>query len=521
MNTRLLVVSLLLVALGTAPGTAAETAAFWHFGTEETSRLEPVGGVHRDQPGPRPPEFPDMNEGNTAVKFDGKGAHFRFPDPGNASPFDFTNGDAITLESWVNLPEIKAGENLYIIGKGRTHDKGFPKDNQNWALRVREVEGGVRVSFLFFSAPEKDRPGDWHRWTSADGFRPNSGWHHVAVTYTFGKPGSVRGWLDGRAVKGDWDMGGATTRPPVVDNDAIWIGSSQGGNAGNSFRGLLDEVAVHRGTLADETLKGRFRRSKEVAEAREEAVPKVPIKAGKVTVSVHESLEAHDRWPGDGAAVPPAVVAWETDQFLFPRLPMRYDDFGLRDAWKPTVLMRAAAEIDVPAGRHRLLIRSRGGSRLWLDGQVVARTAFHLPGTDGHGSVPPEPKAPTPGTRLVAYGDHENLVEVEMRSGRHVLVYEALVGGKKFRPETGECCVAVQFSGEKQFRVLSVNDRPTWLTDAEWEAAAARQEAALAAFDDQTRRTAASRHDEFWKKRHTHGRAWGILSMTVSWRGWS
>ena len=48
--------------------------------------------------------------------------------------------------------------------------------------------------------------------------------------------------------------------PTVVDNDAIWIGSSQGGAASNSFRGLLDEVAVHRGALSDETLRGRYRR---------------------------------------------------------------------------------------------------------------------------------------------------------------------------------------------------------------------------------------------------------------------
>jgi len=38
---------------------------------------------------------------------------------------------------------------------------------------------------------------DWHRWTSDDGFEPGSGWHHVAVTYTFGKPESLRGWLYG------------------------------------------------------------------------------------------------------------------------------------------------------------------------------------------------------------------------------------------------------------------------------------------------------------------------------------
>src|SRR5438270_5996640 len=83
-----------------------EPVARWSFGTEETSRLTEHGGVHRDLPGPRPPEFPDFDAGNLAVKFDGKGSHYSFADPGDNSPFDFTNGDAITLEAWVNVADI-------------------------------------------------------------------------------------------------------------------------------------------------------------------------------------------------------------------------------------------------------------------------------------------------------------------------------------------------------------------------------------------------------------------------------
>src|SRR5687768_10052176 len=108
-------------AIAAAPLSASETAAVWRFGNEETSRLEPHGAVHRDQPGPRPPTFPDFDPGNTAVRLDGRGAHFRFSDPGDHSPFDFTNGDAITLEAWVNLTDSNPGENLYVVGKGRTH----------------------------------------------------------------------------------------------------------------------------------------------------------------------------------------------------------------------------------------------------------------------------------------------------------------------------------------------------------------------------------------------------------------
>ena len=91
---------------------AQEPLAIWHFDTEETSKLQSVGGVHRDIAGPRPPMFPDFSSANTAVKFDGLGSRFVLKDLGNDSKFDFTNGDSITLESWVNVPQSKDGENV-------------------------------------------------------------------------------------------------------------------------------------------------------------------------------------------------------------------------------------------------------------------------------------------------------------------------------------------------------------------------------------------------------------------------
>src|SRR5438552_908255 len=69
--------------------TAAEPIARWAFGTEETTKLIEHGAVHRDLPGPRPPEFPDFDSENMAVQFDGGGAHFSFADRGPGSPFDF------------------------------------------------------------------------------------------------------------------------------------------------------------------------------------------------------------------------------------------------------------------------------------------------------------------------------------------------------------------------------------------------------------------------------------------------
>ncbi|MDO8596012.1 MAG: LamG-like jellyroll fold domain-containing protein, partial [Sulfuricaulis sp.] len=197
-------------ALGAA--TSAPVAR-WDFGEEDVSRLVPVGAVQRDVPGPRPPEFPDFERNNTAAQLDGSGARFVLADPGASSPFDFTNGDAITLEAWVKAEGLRANENLYVIGKGRTGADGFAPDNQNWALRLRAVGGRFAVNFLFATpraAGAAKADAHWHRWTTKGGFGPDSGWHHIAVTYRFGEPASVRGWIDGKVQTGTWDMGGAT-----------------------------------------------------------------------------------------------------------------------------------------------------------------------------------------------------------------------------------------------------------------------------------------------------------------------
>ena len=56
---------------GVARGDDPPPAARWEFGAEETTPLRSHGGVHRDVPGPRPPEFPDFEPGNIAVRLDG------------------------------------------------------------------------------------------------------------------------------------------------------------------------------------------------------------------------------------------------------------------------------------------------------------------------------------------------------------------------------------------------------------------------------------------------------------------
>ncbi len=518
MRRRCVASALLLVALSAAAlASDRPPAVRWDFGSEESTPLRPDGGVHRDVPGPRPPEYPDFEPGNTAVRLDGRGAHLAFDDPGPASPFDFSNGDAITVEAWVQLDDLRPGENLYVVAKGRTGNPVFAADNQNWALRVREHAGKACVSFLFATPPAKDAVAgqQWHRWTTGEGFAPGRAWHHIAAAYRFGDPSSVRAWIDGKLRTGAWDMGGASNQAPVVDDDAIWIGSALGGHASNSFRGCLDSVAIHRQALDDAVMKTRFRRTG--PELADKPAPEVmpdlgTLPSGQVLVTFHEGMPAQDRWLFIGESLPKETARWNTEAFLLPRLPLRYDAWGIRDAWQAPVLTRLAADLTLAPGKHRFLLRVRGLSRLWINGTVVARSKPHGGSPSGEEPITPVAVPPRPGLRAAEHRQQEVVAEAVVGADRACrVVLETLVGGKALRPEPGELCVALETADGRSFTLLAAEHSgatPMPLTESGIESALARQEAALHAFDDRVRRSASASQDDFWKKRHDAARAW-------------
>lgn len=501
-----------------AAAASAAPAVSWEFGQEEQSPLLAHGGVTRDIPGPRPPEYPDFDSGNTAVKFPGGGAYFSFADTGAKSPLDFTNGDSITIEAWVKIDEIKDNENLYVIGKGRTGSPGFAADNQNWALRLRGLKGKAAVSFLFATTPAAGvtkSDAHWHRWTTFEGFTPKTGWHYVAATYQFGKPESVRGWIDGKSLPGFWDMGGATAEKPVTDDDAVWIGSSQGGRSSNSFRGTLDSIAVHRAVLDDKTLAKRFRRVGEPVAAKpaKEVMPDLgALPPGRVLVTFAEGMPAHNRWLNDDEKWPRESLRYDSGEFLLPRLPVKYDEWGIRDAWKAPVLVRLAADVALPPGKRTVLLRARGQSRLWIDGHVVARTKAIAGSPSGEEDVTPVAQPPLPGLRSAEHRLQEEFGEFEVPAGGKCrVVLETLAGGEKFRAEPGELTVAVKSVDGDSYEILQpvgTTAAPLPLKDAAVEAALVRIQADLTAYDDFRRHQAAASREAYWEKRRTAARDW-------------
>lgn len=485
------------------------------FGQEESAPLVAVGGVVRDQAGPRPPEFPDFEANNTAIQLQGKGSRYEIKDPGAQSPYDFTNGDAITLEAWVKADNIGPGQPVYLIGKGRTNSPHFARNNQNWSLRIiGGGEGLAHLSFLFASAPRPGGGNTWHLWNSTASFQVQTGWHHVAVAYEFGRPDTMRGWIDGVATDGDWSVDGATKHAPVVDDDDVWIGSSLGGSAGNSLTGFLDGVAIHRRALSDAEIAKHCRR-KDGPQVVLPEVAKMPemgsLAEGKVLVQLNEGLSASHRWPNSLEA-PKEKLRWWGDAFLLPRMPLRHDDWGIRSSWAAPVLLRMAADVRLPQGSHRMLLRTRGLARLWVDGKLIAETKPAVGnGENGFDPLTPLAEPPHPGVRVKGYKQQEVFGSVTLlpKKASSRVVLELIVGGKNMRTDTGEVCVALESAGRGAFSILRAAGRPELLlTDAQVEPALVEIESSLARLDDLNRREAAKSRDAFWQKRHAIAKAW-------------
>ena len=174
----------------------------WDFENVNSLSGEPMGDAILSATGPTAPLFQGMPSVNQALEFATAGGYWRLPDGPNRTELDFTNGDPITLESWVRVDSLAKSSYAYIIGKGRTYENG-ELENHNYALRLAESGGSAKLSFLF-STRQEDGKLQYHRWTSQAGFALDGSWHHVAGLLPVRQSGfhqGVGGWkIIGRQV---------------------------------------------------------------------------------------------------------------------------------------------------------------------------------------------------------------------------------------------------------------------------------------------------------------------------------
>lgn len=447
------------------------------------------GAVQQNLKGPAGKAYPLMGEKNRAA-FWGAGS-FRVADPGEGSLLDFEQGDSITIEAWVNPEQLANDRQNYIVGKGRTYRNGKRLENQNYALRVRGVGGTARLSFLFRSAGDN---GDYHRWNSTRGMHADGYWHHVAVSYEFGKPESIRGYLDGQPTDGTWDLGGATNLPPVVDNDELWIGSAMAQSSGNTFEGGIDEVAIYRGMISIDRLKQRYEFHEELA--RTPVEPPESLTSSDIAVQIFEGLPAGQTW---NFALNEPTETYHQNYAALLGVPHKYSSAGLRVDRSNPFLVRLWAKVEV-AESTRLLMRAKNAARLYIDGKQAAETKFMSRNASGHEGVPPlqqgEGLIPPPPA------EHHD-VKVAIEAGEHILRWDLIVGGKGMRPEVGRPVLAIE-QGDSFYFLRGDAHSSVPFTDNGWRQFVGEQRDFLAALNDRNRHS--ETETTYWKQRHEYAR---------------
>ncbi len=493
----------------------AKPVIYWNFDEQDGNRVagaisrvgDPLigtvnGSVKLGRSGPRPPRYPLFRAENRAAGFDGNRGFVRVADPGDDSLLDFDLGDSITMEAWVNLQGIGDGQQVYIVGKGRTKNPKVAAENQNYAMRLRGIGGTARVSFLFRNCVNRaGNQNDFHRWNSSAGFAAGSGWHHVAVAYTFGEPKSIVAFVDGNPTGGEWDLGGSTDQGPLVDNDELWIGSALGGNPNNTFHGLIDEVAIYRRVLSPEEIAKRFARNSSVPIINTIDPKNVPDDT--VLVRINEGISAANPW----TAPFPASQAYTQPAFAWINLPKKYSTDAVRTDRTNPFLLRAYSKVDLPPGRYDVLLRSRNKARLLINGRVaVAQNKPTTKNGDGHENVPELVVPIREGLRPLPAGYEEVVTSVELKPGQHLLQLEAIVGGKGIRAELGELCVAIARKG-RPFEVLVANGQSgVALTSEGWEQFAASTRRRLQLVEQIERRAVTAKSADYWRRRREFAR---------------
>ncbi len=450
--------------------------------------------------GPRAPTYPGFSETNTARKFDAK-SPIKITD---RPELHFGLNETITLEAWVKVAD--ASGTPYIIGKGRLGTKEFGTENQNYAFRLQHGKAGSQIGFLFHSADEPGKKGEWHRWWSKDTV-PTSGWHHVAVTYTFGNAKSIKGFIDGNETSGTWDMGGATDRAPVTDGDAVVIGNGSTMAESHAFEGWLDNVAIYRGPIDTDALKAKYQFIPPPPPVAKKEVP-----AGRVLVQLaEEGMPEANAWPSE----PPKVAETYTeDVFGFFDVPQKYVETGVRGDRHVPFLLRATASVTFPKGKHRLLLRARGATNLYIDGKTMLKTPFPPNDSDGHHLVADQKDYLDlgPDFRFVPPGNRESWCEFEGTGKPQFIVLETLVGsyvGKAVRrPELGETVIAWSKQGTQTWQLVSPGKRSVPYNDAGWAAYENERTAHYAIVNDKRRADLRAKADPYWKTRRQAAQQW-------------
>lgn len=468
-----------------------------HFDGEDEHGPWPDGTLA----GPRPPLHPLFNAKNSAAEFK-TGTPLILPEDKGPT---FKHGDSLTFDFWIAPKELKEKQPVFLLAKGDPNRAGQADDNLNWALTVERLSASsMRVGVCFAAEPEKKGGVPTrHQWWSGSISLTGLEWHHIAIPYTFGDPTSIMLFVNGRMqlFSGRWEK--STLRGPVQRPGKLRLGGST--NTGKTkayFQGRVDSLTLHRGILKNSEIEERY-----AINPPPTPVKRTEVNAGEIRVELcTKGVPGRREWPD----VPPVASEILTEEsFGFFEVPKVYTASGVIGNPPGNTFLRASGLVSFPKGKHRILLRARGISRLVIDGKTVLDTPLMPSSLNGHHLTSEQENYLDlgPDFRFAPPGNREDWCEFESTGEKpHLVVLETVFG--TVRPGLGETVAAWSREGEDTWQLISPAGRHVPYTDEGWATYEAERRSHIDQINTERRLARRSEFADYWKKRRKTAEAW-------------
>ena len=469
-------------------------AVSWHFDGSDALGLWPAM-----VPGPQPPLHPLFAADNLAAEFtDGLSLSV----PAGRTPV-FGHGDSLTVEFWIAPGDVSFKKPVFLFAKGNPGLVGQADDDLNYGVTFERLsDSSMRVGFCFAAEPAGDEEvPKRHQWWSGSISLTGIDWHHIAIPYTFGDPSSVMLFVNGRMqlFSGKWDV--STVRGPVQRDGAFQLGGCSG-QGQEPFKGRLDSLEIHRGVLRNDLIDSRYEIKPPLCELLPADVP-----LGEVRVELcTKGIPGRREWPDHAPAATEVMTA---EAFGFFELPKVYVGSGVIGDPPSNTFLRAAGLVEFPAGKHRILLRARGISRLVIDGKTLLETPLMPSSLNGHHLTTEQDNYLDlgPEFRFAPPGNREAWCEfVSSGEKPHLVVLETVCG--TIRPGLGETVAAWSREGQDSWWLMTPSGQRVPYTDDGWASYQAEQRAKIDAVNTRRRFAKRAESADFWKMRRGIARDW-------------
>ena len=195
---------------------------------------------------------------------------------------------------------------------------------------------------------------------------------------------------------------------------------------------------------------------------------------------------------------------WTRSAWLSSASPPTYGETGERREQSGVYFIRLAANLQLPAGEHTLLLRAPGMARLTIGEVEVALLGPAHIVRDAHGTLRERPERPYLRPRM---GTSEREISYHSDGRDKTVLLEALVGDSGGKIQVGELLLAAKLGGASQWVLPSPGPAEILFTPLAAETYKQRERTHQDELNTSLRRELASRTAQDWKQRHDLARA--------------